>query len=342
MLKSNENLQGGKNKKHSEMNLDDHVRELVGKHLSEKAVEDKMKQMWRMFWWTSLWKSQRPRDHETTNGWLWHPIIMSLKPDDEEKRGRYVDGKDAADQGPAQGDLKNQPFPIFLGAESDVVDRVLCQFVLVPLVLNLFRMKSHKILIMLWSSHPHLAGLPIKGKPPHAVDAPPEVSVLLSSDNLMFRSLERVCTIGWTGISNNWRVVQVSFNCVKKQAIVVILTWVNVFKKNFGIPNSFIILRPNIIQINILLKVQQRQSGIEPSPFHLQNHFQSLPDLVNLQKADNVPRDVHVEEVVPLSRSYFMIAVPFRQSCKISGFRETGSREREWELKDLIPVLCYL
>ena len=102
------------------------------------------------------------------------------------------------------------------------------------------------------------------------------------------------------------------------------------------------ILRPNIIQINILLKVQQRQSGIEPSPFHLQNHFQSLPDLVNLQKADNVPRDVHVEEVVPLSRSYFMIAVPFRQGCKISGFRETGSREQEWELKDLIPVLCYL
>ena len=44
MLKSNENLQGGKNKKHSEMNLDDHVRELVGKHLSEKAAEDKMKQ----------------------------------------------------------------------------------------------------------------------------------------------------------------------------------------------------------------------------------------------------------------------------------------------------------
>ena len=121
---------------------------------------------------------------------------MSLKPDDEEKQGRYVDGKDAADQGPAQGDLKNQPFPIFLGAESDVVDRVLCQFVLVPLVLNLFRMKSHKILIMLWSSHPHLAGLSIKGKPPHAVDAPPEVSVLLSSDNLVLRSLERVCTIG--------------------------------------------------------------------------------------------------------------------------------------------------
>ena len=26
------------------MNLDDHVRELVGKHLSEKAAEDKMKQ----------------------------------------------------------------------------------------------------------------------------------------------------------------------------------------------------------------------------------------------------------------------------------------------------------
>ena len=101
MLKSNENLQGGKNKKHSEMNLDDHVRELVGKHLSEKAAEDKMKQTWRMFWWTSLWKSQRPRDHETTNGWLWHPIIMSLEPDDEEKGGRYVDGKDAADQGPA-------------------------------------------------------------------------------------------------------------------------------------------------------------------------------------------------------------------------------------------------
>ena len=47
MLKSNENLQGGKNKKHSEMNLDDHVRELVGKHLSEKAAEDKINR--RMF-----------------------------------------------------------------------------------------------------------------------------------------------------------------------------------------------------------------------------------------------------------------------------------------------------
>ena len=110
----------------------------------------------------------------------------------------------------AQGHLKNQSSSIWLGAEEDFVHRILCQLVLVPLELNLLRIQSHKVAIVLWQLHPHVAPLPVKRIPLQVVDAPPVVGVFFSSGNLVFRSLELVCAICCAGVSHNWVDVHVS------------------------------------------------------------------------------------------------------------------------------------
>ena len=118
---------------------------------------------------------------------------MCFEPDNKKEQGGNVDGEDAAHQRPAQGDLKHQPRPALEGAELDLVHGVLRQLVLVPrVVLNLFRIQPHKVSIVLWHAHLHVTSLTIKRKPLHVIDTPPEVSVLLTAYNLVFRSFELI------------------------------------------------------------------------------------------------------------------------------------------------------
>ena len=111
---------------------------------------------------------------------------MCIKPDTKKEQSGNVDGEDAAYQRPAQGHLKHKIGPPLEGAEEDLVHGVLCQLILVRLVvLNLFRIQSHKVSVVLWHAHPYVASLAVKRKPPHIIDTPPEISVLLSSYNLV-------------------------------------------------------------------------------------------------------------------------------------------------------------
>ena len=109
---------------------------------------------------------------------------------------------------------------------------------------------------MLGHAHPHVASLPIERKPFHIVDTPPEVSVLLSANNLVLRSSEHIGTVGSARVSHSWGDVQISGNGVEEKSVVMTLTWINVFKENFGIPYSFIVFLPEIIQIRVFLEVQ--------------------------------------------------------------------------------------
>ena len=105
------------------MYLDDHVGEVIRKHLSHQAA-----QILRIFIYD-----------------FFH-LIMSLEPDDKKEQGWYVDGEDATDQRPDQGHLKHQLSSTLEGAEEDLVHRVLSQLVLVRLVvLNLLWIQSHKV-----------------------------------------------------------------------------------------------------------------------------------------------------------------------------------------------------
>ena len=164
------------------MNLHNHVRELIGKHLSHQAAKFSIES----FIFKILW----PLRSQTINC-NFENLICS-KPDDEKEQGGYVDGEDTTYQRPAQGDLKHQLGPVFEGAEENFVNRILCQLVPVPFVLNLFRIESDKVLVTLWHAHPHVTGLTVKRIPFHVVDAPPGISVLLRSYNLVFRSLELI------------------------------------------------------------------------------------------------------------------------------------------------------
>ena len=116
------NLQRSKNKKYSEMYLDDHVGEVIRKHLSHQAAQILII-IYDFF-----------------------HLIMSLEPDDKKEQGRYVDGEDATDQRPDQGHLKHQLSSTLERAEEDLVHGVLGQLVLVRLVvLNLLWIQSHKV-----------------------------------------------------------------------------------------------------------------------------------------------------------------------------------------------------
>ena len=180
------------------MYLDDHVGEVIRKHLSHQAAQILI----------------FIHEHSVLLYDFFH-LIMSLEPDDKKEQGRYVDGEDATDQGPDQGHLKHQLGPALEGAEEDLVHGVLGQLVLVLLVvINLLWIQSHKVLVVLGHAHPHVASLPIERKPFHIVDTPPEVSVLLSADNLVLRSSELICTVGSARVSHSWGDVQISGNGV--------------------------------------------------------------------------------------------------------------------------------
>ena len=165
------------------MNLYNHVGELIGKHLSHQAAKFSMN---HSKFFLILW----PLCQQTINGNFAH--LICSKPDDQKEEGGYVDGEDTTYQRPAQGHLKHQLGPVFQGAEENFVNGILCQLVPVPFVLNLFRIESDKVLVTLWHAHPHVTGLTIKRIPLHVVDAPPGISVLLRSYNLVFRSLELI------------------------------------------------------------------------------------------------------------------------------------------------------
>ena len=144
----------------------------------------------------------------------------------------------------------------------------------------------------------------------------------------MFRSFKHIGAICCTRASYSWGNIRSSQNHVKEVSFRTIFTWVNVFELDVGIPNLCIVPLPKNIQIIIILQMPQGQSCIKPGPFHLKNHFQGLTNLVHLQEADDAHRDVHGEEIPLFSASYFILAVPFCQSCKICGFKEMCKIEK--------------
>ena len=109
---------------------------------------------------------------------------MCLKPDNKKEKSGYVDGKDAAYQRPAQGDLNYQPRPS--GAKTYLVHGVLRQLVPLPFIHDPFWIQSHSISVVRWHSYPHVTRLAVKRIPLEVIDAPPEISVLLCSYNLVF------------------------------------------------------------------------------------------------------------------------------------------------------------
>ena len=111
---------------------------------------------------------------------------LCLKPDNKKEQSWYVDGEDAAYQRPAKGHLKHQLGPTFSGAEEYLVHRVLRQLVPLPFVRDPFRIQSHNVSVVPWHAYPHVTRLSVKRIPLHVVDTPPEISVLLSSYNLVF------------------------------------------------------------------------------------------------------------------------------------------------------------
>ena len=181
---------------------------------------------------------------------------MCLKPDTKKEQSGNVDGEDAAYQRPAQGHLKHQSGPTFSGAENYLVHGVLRQLVPLPLILDPFRIQSHSISGVRWHLYPHFTSLAVKRVPLHIIDTPPEISVLLSSYNLVFWSFELICSIGSARVPYGWGNVQISGQRVKEKSVIMIPTRINVFKDKFGIPKLFIICLPKIIQTNILLEVQ--------------------------------------------------------------------------------------
>ena len=110
---------------------------------------------------------------------------MCLKPYKKKEHSGNVDGEDTAYQWPAQGHLKHQPRPIFSGAKKYLVHKVLRQLVPLPFLHDPLRIQSHSISVVRWHSYPHVTRLAVKRIPLHIVDTPPEISVLLSSYNLV-------------------------------------------------------------------------------------------------------------------------------------------------------------